>query len=178
MTGFDFDEIEILTFEEDTSGKKDRVPSTPTTPICKKNDQWTLGPHMLICGDSTDAECIASLMGKDRADMVFTDPPYGVSYADKNKYLNSIDRGNRNQTEIENDHLSESELKKMLINAFGNIRRYLSEYGVYYITAPQGGGEPIYNDDGDGESGHPASAHDNLGEKQPCAVAGRLYVSP
>jgi len=41
---------------------------------------WALGDHRLLCGDSTDRACVDKLMGGERADMVFTDPPYGVSY--------------------------------------------------------------------------------------------------
>ena len=41
---------------------------------------YELGPHRLMCGDSTDEEQVARLMGGGKAEMVFTDPPYGVSY--------------------------------------------------------------------------------------------------
>ena len=45
---------------------------------CKIGDMWILGKHRLLCGDSTNAEDIKKLMGGERADLVFTDPPYGM----------------------------------------------------------------------------------------------------
>ena len=57
--------------EEDAAQAESRV---------QRGDIWHLGEHRLMCGDSTDAECVKALMGGQMADMVFTDPPYGVSY--------------------------------------------------------------------------------------------------
>lgn len=47
---------------------------------CKAGDIWEMGNHRLICGDSTDIKTIEKLMNGERADMVFTDPPYGYKY--------------------------------------------------------------------------------------------------
>ena len=67
--------------------------STVTESVCKRGQIWRLGDHRLMCGDSTDADDVARLMNGEKADMVFTDPPYGVDYASKNKYLNAISPG-------------------------------------------------------------------------------------
>ena len=59
---------------------EDDVPPVPETPVSRLNDLWLLGEHRVLCGDSTSPEAVARLMGGEKADMVFTDPPYGVGY--------------------------------------------------------------------------------------------------
>jgi DNA modification methylase len=58
----------------------DDVPDPPAEPITQPGDLWLLGRHRLLCGDSTKAEDVARLMAGEKADMVFTDPPYGMDY--------------------------------------------------------------------------------------------------
>ena len=58
----------------------DDVPELPTTtPVSKRGDIWICGEHRVMCGDSTDRADVDVLMDGRKADMVFTDPPYGVS---------------------------------------------------------------------------------------------------
>lgn len=59
---------------------EDVAPPPPKKPISKTGDLWLLGGHRLLCGDSTKAEDVARLMGKERAVLMATDPPYGVDY--------------------------------------------------------------------------------------------------
>lgn len=58
----------------------DETPEPPTDPITKPGDLWILGNHRLLCGDSTNIQHVERLMDGQKADMVFTDPPYGMSY--------------------------------------------------------------------------------------------------
>ena len=58
----------------------DEVPEPPKVAITKPGDIWLCGKHRVMCGDSTKAEDVERLMGGVKADMVFTDPPYGVNY--------------------------------------------------------------------------------------------------
>ena len=58
----------------------DDVPEPPAEPTTKPGDLWVLGNHRLLCGDSTDVLAVERLMDGQKADMVFTDPPYGMSY--------------------------------------------------------------------------------------------------
>ena len=82
LTGFSEDEIASLVIPEHMEGlaDEDDVPDVPETPITVEGDVWLLGRHRLMCGDSTSIDAVDKLMGGQKAGMVFTDPPYGVSY--------------------------------------------------------------------------------------------------
>lgn len=113
-----------------------------TEPIvcrCKRGDIWQLGEHRVMCGDSSKAEDVAALMGGGLADMVFTDPPYGVSIGDKNKALNSIQPSGRCCDNIKNDTLGADELYPILTSAMTNARLNCKADASYYVTSPQGG---------------------------------------
>ena len=73
--GFDFEEE-----EEPQEVVEDEVPEVDedAEPVAKLGDIWQLGRHRLMCGDSTDREMVELLMDGNKADMVFTDPPYGM----------------------------------------------------------------------------------------------------
>lgn len=72
--GFDID----LGLEEEQEIVEDEVPDVPEEPKAKLGDIYRLGRHFLMCGDSTSEEDVAKLMNGVKADMVFTDPPYGM----------------------------------------------------------------------------------------------------
>ena len=82
ITGFSFDEIDAIQIEEIEDGltDEDDVPELPETPVSVRGDVWLLGNHRLMCGDSTSIDEVSRLLDGQTADMVFTDPPYGVSY--------------------------------------------------------------------------------------------------
>lgn len=90
LTGFTADEIAALTpvQMEDGLTDEDEVPEPPVNPITVVGDVWTLEKHRLMCGDSTSVDAVEKLMDGQKADMVFTDPPYGVDY----KGINNDDR--------------------------------------------------------------------------------------
>ena len=81
LTGFTADEIAALMPEEIPPGltDEDAVPEVPVQPITVLGDVWLLGKHRLMCGDSTSIDAVDKLMDGQKADMVFTDPPYGVA---------------------------------------------------------------------------------------------------
>jgi DNA modification methylase len=83
LTGFELPELdEILSAGEQagTEGQTDpdAVPEAKEEPVSRLGDVWLLGRHRLMCGDSTDAGSVALLMENGKADLVLTDPPYGI----------------------------------------------------------------------------------------------------
>ena len=87
LIGFSDDELADLLPEieelppEDADA--DAVPEPPADPISKLGDVWLLGKHRVMCGDSTSLTEVERLMDGKKADMVFTDPPYGFNYTKK-----------------------------------------------------------------------------------------------
>ena len=106
---------------------------------CKECELWQLGRHRLLCGDSTDAEQVKFLMGGQEANMVFTDPPYGVSIGDKNATLNSVQKSGRCTENIKNDTLTPDRLYPILVKAMTNCRESCADDATYFVTCPQGG---------------------------------------
>jgi hypothetical protein len=81
---FDIDLLGIKDFVLEPAEKlpmcdDDEVPEV-TEPIAKLGDIWQLGEHRLMCGDSTSIDAVEKLMNGEKAEMCFTDPPYGVNY--------------------------------------------------------------------------------------------------
>ena len=96
-------------------------------PRVHPGDVYMLGDHRLMCGDSTKPEDVEKLMAGDIADMVFTDPPYGVSYVGTN---------NPNGKEwqmIANDDLRGDSLFQFLAHAFKNLADNLKSDGAFYV---------------------------------------------
>lgn len=84
MLGFTEDELaglgEQLVEEVEALTDDDAVPEVPAEPVTRLGDVWVMGKHRLMCGDSTSIDAVDKLLEGKKADMVFTDPPYGVSF--------------------------------------------------------------------------------------------------
>lgn len=86
LTGFSLDELEALNPEVvEGLTDEDAVPDVPEEPITKLGDIYQLGNHRLMCGDSTSIDAVDKLMDGESVDMVYTDPPYGISIVTRNK---------------------------------------------------------------------------------------------
>ena len=115
LTGFDLPDIIELDPEEDIT------PDIPEKAQSKLGDIYQLGEHRLIVGDSLSVTTLDDLMDGEKADLVWTDPPYNVAIEGK-------------AGKIENDDMSGEEFYDFLLAAFGTIRVALREGGCIYIS--------------------------------------------
>lgn len=135
-TGYTQDDIDLMAAsldpEEDEhvpDGKTDPddVPEAPA-PTSRVGDVWILGPHRLCVGDSTHADTYAQLMREDKADLVWTDPPYGVSYVGKTAEALTI----------QNDSMNPEQLSEFLAKAFTCAVGACEPGAIWYVAAPAG----------------------------------------
>ena len=140
LTGFNKDELASLMAPEPTDGLIDEneVPSIPEQPKSQRGDVWLLGEHRLMCGDSTQADDLAKLMDGDKADLVWTDPPYNVDMTGKNEDLASVGKA-RKDTEnfgIQNDKMSAPEFRTFMQSVYERYFENMREGAVIYVAHP------------------------------------------
>jgi DNA modification methylase len=81
ILGFEDDELRLLLAQQESAGgltDEDAVPEIPTQPVSTAGDLWLLGNHRLICGDCTDPDVVARVLGCAKPILLVTDPPYGI----------------------------------------------------------------------------------------------------
>ena len=114
--GFEIDIEEVEEIKEDNYEVE-----VPKEPKSKYGDVYQLGNHRLMCGDSTNIDDVAKLMNGNKIDMIFTDPPYNVSFNGRSGKFDVI----------KNDNLSENEFSDF-INETINTIKYINA-PIYYI---------------------------------------------
>lgn len=92
-------------------------------PITMPGDIWILGKHKLICGDATEEQTYAALMGDERAKMIVTDPPYNVDYTG----------GTEMKLKIKNDNMDDAAFRQFLTASFVNMAKYGAPGAAVYI---------------------------------------------
>jgi DNA modification methylase len=118
--------VDLLTDEDD-------VPPVPVEPVSKLGDLYIMGDHRLLCGDSTVLTDVERLMGGQKADMVFTDPPYNVNVAGGSH--DSRDKKNFGKgPKIQNDSMSDGEFHQFLVDSFTSMSMVIKDGATVYVT--------------------------------------------
>lgn len=146
---FDIDLLGIKDFVLEPAEKiaqcdEDEVPE-PKESICKLGDIWKLGEHRLMCGDSTDIAAVERLMNGAKADMVFTDPPYRVSFKGQRFSSTTVDgkkvfgdfSANNKHDEIANDALDVESFKEFIRSVISNCFLSLKPSHAWYFCFAQ-----------------------------------------
>lgn len=142
---FDIDLLGIKDFTIDVADKHgdedaDAVPEPPKEAKSKTGDLWLLGNHRVLCGDSTKREDVERLMAGEKADMVFTDPPYGIGY----EYNSHDDSSSQDNSQLVAAALLAHDCGKVWTPGKMNIERDISRFGkaklaIWYKKFAQAG---------------------------------------
>ena len=123
---------------EDPGAQIDKAAELQEKWQVQRGQVWEIGKHRLMCGDSTSAEDVARLMAAEKLTMLWTDPPYGVAYGAKNRYLQTIGPANRLLDDIVGDDMPPSDVLVLACGALSNLAARARPGAVAYSAAPAG----------------------------------------
>ena len=125
MTGFDEKELtDLLGVDAGSEAKEDDFDLSAAlekAAFVQRGDIWTVGRHKLMCGDATSAEDVSALMGDTKANLILTDPPYGVSFKSSSGLT------------IQNDSMKNEEFYNFLLASFKCMADHLEKGGAAYV---------------------------------------------
>jgi DNA modification methylase len=132
LTGFSDDELNALLNSEIIEGQTDpdEIPEPPVEPVTKLGDIWVLGNHRLMCGDSTSIDAVQKMMAGSKADMVFTDPPYGVAYEGGHNA--------KKRSQIKNDSLEGENLTALFNGSLSVAYIVTEDHAAFYVWYASG----------------------------------------
>jgi len=132
LTGFEFAEIDLLINDCATAegpDPLDEVPKPPKCPVTRLGDLWRIGPHRLICGDATEQATYATLLGEERARMVFCDPPYNVPIEG---HVSGLGKVKHREFAMASGEMSQHGFVRFLSSAFDHLAAWSIDGALHY----------------------------------------------
>jgi DNA modification methylase len=134
ITGFELPEIDLLIGElspaaNDNDPADEIIEPAPGPAVSRLGDIWHIGPHRLICADSTQAESYQALLGSERAQMVFSDPPYNVPISGHVGGLGAIQH---REFAMASGEMSQAEFTGFLSSVFRHLAAYSADGSIHF----------------------------------------------
>jgi hypothetical protein len=132
ITGFEIPEVDIILGAESTKDDPaDQIPEEDPRTITQPGDMWALGRHRIFCGDARSESSFTELMGKSRAAVVFSDPPYNVVI---DGHATGKGKVRHREFAMASGEMSEGEFTDFLTSALGQLANWSAEGSVHFIA--------------------------------------------
>ena len=132
LTGFDPAEIESLLngLDEAQPAEEEVVIDAAAPVVTQPGNMWLLGKHAIICGDALDLEVYSRLLGHEKAQMVFTDPPYNVPV---NGHICGLGKVQHEEFIMASGEMSEAEFTDFLTRVAANLAAFSVDGSIHYV---------------------------------------------
>ena len=134
LTGFEIGEIDIMMGDQEeqkAESKDDQVEPVQNAPVSQAGDLWICGRHKILCGDARDPSCLDALLGHERADMVFTDPPFNVRVAGHVMGRGSV---THDEFAMASGEMSEGEFAEFLTSVLQNAVDVSQPQALHFVV--------------------------------------------
>jgi DNA modification methylase len=135
LTGFSLAEIDLtldLARDGSHSGpdEADHVPELPKQPVSKHGDLWLLGRHLLLCGNALERFDVDRLMGTEKADLIFTDPPYNVPI---DGHVSGLGAVHHREFAFASGEMNEAQFTELLTKSLGNAASHAKNGAIAFV---------------------------------------------
>lgn len=131
LTGFEMGEIDVLLADDKPSEPEIvPLPKMEALPVSRKGDLWLVGPHRLVCGDALARASWQTLMGDEKAQMIFTDPPYNVPIAG---HVSGLGQVKHREFAMASGEMSQGGFTDFLRSAFRNLTSVSADGAIHFI---------------------------------------------
>lgn len=136
LTGFSLAEVDFAldaaadADPEAGDAPEDHVPLIEGRAVTRSGEIWELGRHRLLCGDAREADDLARLMGNERADLVFTDPPYNVAI---DGHVCGLGEVRHREFAMASGEMSQGEFTAFLTVTLGNVANVMRDGAIAFV---------------------------------------------